>query len=232
MRVSGRLTWISIWYSGWPVGPKIGRTTNSVANKSVSSVLVIDPQGDHGHQLGQLPRHRGSRFQRRQDSGDTIVQRRMSVIESPRSVAAGADIGEHLPVLVDVDLGKSRRDTAQPTVYLGLVAPCHRHQAERRVDRKALSDNVFTVAGVAHRIDDGQVVVVDARHRAAGGQALVEIDQCGSALLEQGKLVTQATHQSEQAAAQPVATIVVSGDPAPRSSSPSTNAHVDVLMPH
>src|ERR1700752_5269068 len=139
----------------------------------------------------------------------------MGVIESPRSVAAGADVGEYPTVLVGVGLGKSRCDTAQPTVYLGIVAPCHRHEAERRVDRKALSDNVFTVTGVTHCVDDGQVVVVDARHRAACGQALVEIDQCGSALFGQGKLVSQATNQSEQAAAQPVATIVVSGDPPP-----------------
>jgi hypothetical protein len=48
---------------------------------------------------------RGSRFQRRQDSGDTVVQRRMGVIESPRSVAACTDIGEYLPMLVDVGTG-------------------------------------------------------------------------------------------------------------------------------
>jgi hypothetical protein len=85
----------------------------------------------------------------------------MAVIESPGSVAAGADVGEYLTVLVDVGLRKSRCDTSQPTVYLGIVSPCHRHEAERRVDRKALSDNVFTVAGVAYRVDDGQVVIVD-----------------------------------------------------------------------
>ena len=41
----------SIWYSGWPVGPKIGRTTNSIANKSVSSVVVIGSafQGTRRH---------------------------------------------------------------------------------------------------------------------------------------------------------------------------------------
>ncbi len=137
----------------------------------------------------------------------------MGVIESPRSVAACTDIGEYLPMLVEVGVGKPRRDPSQPTVYLGIVSPCHRHQAERRVDRKALSDDVLTVAAVAHRIDDGQVVVVDARHRAAGDQTLVEIDQRASATVEQGKLVAQATNQPEQTAAKPVATIVVAADP-------------------
>jgi hypothetical protein len=118
-------------------------------------------------------------------------------------------------VLVDVGLGESRCDTSQPTVYLGIVSPCHRHEAERRVDRKALSDNVFTVAGVAHCVDDGQVVVVDARHRAADGQVFVEIDQCGSALLEQGKLVAKTSHQPEQPTAEPITAIVVASDPSP-----------------
>jgi len=59
----------------------------------------------------------------------------------------------------------ARCDTSQPLVYGGIVSPRHRHQAERRVDREALSDNVFTLAAVAHRVDDGQVVVVDPRHR-------------------------------------------------------------------
>ena len=77
------------------------------------------------------------------------MQRRVRVIESPRSVAAGSDIGEYLTVLVDVGLGKSRCDTSQPTVYVGIVSPCHRHEAERRVDRKALSDKVFTIADMA-----------------------------------------------------------------------------------
>ena len=118
-------------------------------------------------------------------------------------------------VLVDVGLRKSRCDTSQPTVYLRIVSPCHSHEAERRVDRKALPDNVLTVAGVAHRIDDGQVVIVDPRYRAACGQALVEIDQCGSALFEKGKLVAQTTNHSEQAAAEPITAIVVAGDPSP-----------------
>src|SRR5436309_302972 len=100
----------------------------------------------------------------------------MRVVELPCSVAPCADVGEYPAVLVDVGLRKSRCDTSQPTVYLGIVSPCHRHQTERRVDRKSLSDNVFTVAGVAHYVDDGEVVVVDPRHRAACGQALVEID--------------------------------------------------------
>ena len=137
----------------------------------------------------------------------------MGVVESPRSVTACTDIGEHLPMLVAIGLSESRRDPSQPTVYGGIVSPCHRHEAERRTDREALSDNVFTLAGVAHRVDDGKVTIVDPRHRTASAQPLVEVDQCGSALFEQGKLVAQATDQSEEPAAQSVAPIVITRDP-------------------
>jgi hypothetical protein len=85
------------------------------------------------------------------------------VIECPCAVATFADIGEHLPVSVDVGVGEPRRDPSQPAVYRGIVSPCHRHQTEGRVDGKPLSDGVLSVAGVAHRVDDGQVVVVDPR---------------------------------------------------------------------
>src|ERR1700676_4044147 len=116
-------------------------------------------------------------------------------------------------MLVDVGPGKPRRDPPQPAVNRGIVSPRHRHQPERRVDREALPDDMLTIAAVAHRVDPGEVVVVDPRHRTAGRQTLMEIDQCGSARVEEGKLVAQATNQSEQPAAQSVAAIAVAGDP-------------------
>jgi len=83
------------------------------------------------------------------------------------------------------------RDPAQPAVHRCIVSPCHRHQTERGVDREALPDGVLTIAAVAHGIDDGQMVVADARHRTTGRQAFVQLDEGGATLVERWELCSK-----------------------------------------
>jgi len=133
-------------------------------------------------------------------------------------------------MLIDVARRLSRRDSAQPVVYGGVIAPGHRDKSERWVDRKPLPDGMFPIGVVAYRIDGNQVLVSDLRHRASRPKALVQRRKGIAAAVEERELRPQAVHEPEQAAAQSITAVVAPRDPPALLSAASTNAHVEVVM--
>jgi len=77
-----------------------------------------ESQGYHRHQVDQLPCHRAVGSKDAKIPATRSCKWPIGVVESPGSVAACADIGEHLPIVVDVRPGKPRRDPSKPTFAL------------------------------------------------------------------------------------------------------------------
>ena len=134
-----RPRWISIWYSGWPSCPKIGRTTNSVDGSSVSSVSVTDCSVTIVISVVSWRVTCAVGCSDASTPGQPVVQRLVGVVEPPGAVAAGADIGEHPLMLRDLGAGQPRHDPLQPGRDEIVVAPGHRDQPERRIDGEALA---------------------------------------------------------------------------------------------
>ncbi|SKT33802.1 Uncharacterised protein [Mycobacteroides abscessus subsp. abscessus] len=85
----------------------------------------------------------------------------MIVIESPGSVTAATNIGQHTYMSVDVRAGQAWLHLAQPLVDGGSVAPRHCHQAEWRVDGKTLPQIVSGIAGMTDRVDHCEILGTD-----------------------------------------------------------------------
>src|ERR1700756_947099 len=98
----------------------------------------------------------------------------MGVVEAPRAVAAGPDIGQYLLMIGDLGARQPRRNTLQPGLNEIVIAPGHRDEAERRVDGEALADGMFAVSSVTDGVDSGQIPATDFRHRTAGAEFVVQ----------------------------------------------------------
>ncbi|WP_231975913.1 MarR family transcriptional regulator, partial [Mycobacterium sp. E2462] len=93
--------------------------------------------------------------------GQPVVQRPVAVVEAPRAVTPGPDVGEDPLVVGDLVAGQAGQHPVQPGTDELVVAPRHGDQPERRVDGEALADGVLAIGAVADRVDRDQVPAAD-----------------------------------------------------------------------